>query len=120
MRAFFRTTGDVIDPGTLEQQGVLYRHLGLDPAAYQPVLDDLSKKRGYITQDEVRLSPDGTEGVATAIEYQGAHVALTARIAGDQEILALIPEAEFFAAPRNPGDTVRLSWDEGRAHRLTT
>jgi len=80
----------------------------------------LAQGRFAVRADEVRLSPDGTEGVATAIEYQGAHVALTARIAGDQEILALIPEAEFFAAPRNPGDTVRLSWDEGRAHRLTT
>jgi putative spermidine/putrescine transport system ATP-binding protein len=80
----------------------------------------LAQGRFAVRADEVRLSPDGTEGVATAIEYQGAHVALTARIAGDQEILALIPEAEFFAAPKNPGDAVRLSWDEGRAHRLTT
>jgi putative spermidine/putrescine transport system ATP-binding protein len=62
--------------------------------------------------------PDGTEAVVTAIEYQGAHVALTSRITGDQDVLALIPEAAFFADPRNLGDTVSLAWDETKAHRL--
>ena len=71
-----------------------------------------------IRADEVRLAPSGAEAVVTAIEYQGAHVALTSRIAGDQEVLAQIPEAAFFADPKNPGDTVLLAWDETMAHRL--
>jgi putative spermidine/putrescine transport system ATP-binding protein len=45
-------------------------------------------------------------------------VALTSRIAGDQDVLALIPEAAFFADPKNPGDTVHLAWDKEKAHRL--
>lgn len=61
---------------------------------------------------------DGTEAIVTAIEYQGAHVALTGRIAGDQDVLALIPEAAFFADPKNLGDTVKFAWDNTRAHRL--
>ena len=71
-----------------------------------------------VRADEVRLVTGGTGAVVTAIEYQGAHVALTSRITGDQEVLALIPEAEFFADPKNLGDTVTLAWDETKAHRL--
>ena len=71
-----------------------------------------------VRADEVHLVQHGTEAVVTAIEYQGAHVALTSRITGDQEVLALIPEAAFFADPRNPGDRVTLAWDETKAHRL--
>ena len=71
-----------------------------------------------VRADEVRLATVGTGAVITAIEYQGAHVALTSRITGDQEVLALIPEAAFFADPKNLGDTVTLAWDETRAHRL--
>lgn len=78
----------------------------------------LPQGRFAIRADEVRLMPGGTEAVVTAIEYQGAHVALTSRISGDQDVLALIPEAEFFADPKNLGDTIALAWDETRAHRL--
>jgi putative spermidine/putrescine transport system ATP-binding protein len=78
----------------------------------------LPQGRFAVRADEVRLAPDGTEAVVTSVEYQGAHVALNGRMAGDQEILALIPEADFFADPKTPGDTVRLSWSADRAHPL--
>ena len=68
--------------------------------------------------DEVGLAEVGTEGVVTSVEFQGAHVALTARLAGDQELLALIPEASFYSTPKNLGDVVFFTWDEGRLHRL--
>uniref|UniRef100_A4WYP1 ABC transporter domain-containing protein n=1 Tax=Cereibacter sphaeroides (strain ATCC 17025 / ATH 2.4.3) TaxID=349102 RepID=A4WYP1_CERS5 len=74
--------------------------------------------RFAIRCDDIRLDPAGQEGVVQAVEYQGAHVALTVRAVGDQEIVALIPEAAFFEQPKNPGEAVRLSWDEGRLHRL--
>lgn len=78
----------------------------------------LPQGRFAIRADEVRLAADGTEAVVTAVEYQGAHVALNTRISGDQDVLALIPEAQFFANPKNPGDTVRLTWSADRAHPL--
>ena len=71
-----------------------------------------------VRADEVRLMTRGTEAVVTAIEYQGTHVELTCRIAGDQDVLALIPEATFFCDPKSLGDTVMLAWDETKAHRL--
>jgi putative spermidine/putrescine transport system ATP-binding protein len=78
----------------------------------------LPQGRFAIRADEVRLAPDGTEAVVTAVEYQGAHVALNTRITGDQEVLSLIPEADFFDDPKNPGDIVRLTWRADRAHPL--
>lgn len=78
----------------------------------------LPQGRFAIRADEVRLDAGGTEAVVGAVEYQGAHVALTSTIAPDQDVLALIPEADFFADPKHPGDVVRLSWNEERAHRL--
>jgi putative spermidine/putrescine transport system ATP-binding protein len=78
----------------------------------------LPQGRFAVRADEVRLGQTGTEAVVSAVEYQGAHVTLTTRAAGDQEIVALIPEAEFYADPKNLGDAVRLTWDDGRLHRL--
>ncbi len=82
----------------------------------------LPQGRFALRADEVRLASDGAEAVVRNIEFQGGHVAMTARMAGtdgaDQEILALIPEGRFFDDPKSPGEAVRLSWDEGRLHRL--
>ncbi|MES2968439.1 MAG: ABC transporter ATP-binding protein [Pseudomonadota bacterium] len=78
----------------------------------------LPQGRFALRADAVRLGLEGTEAVVTGVEYQGAHVALTARAAGDQEILALVPEAAFFATPAVLGDAVRLSWDQDHLHRL--
>ncbi len=59
------------------------------------------------------------QGSVSAVEYQGAHVSVSARIAGDQEISALIPEGTFFDNPFNPGDQVGLIWDDANLHKLT-
>ncbi len=79
----------------------------------------LPQGRFALRADEVRLDAGGAEAVVRAVEFQGAHVAVTAEMAGAQEVLALIPEAQFFDDPKNPGDAVRLAWDEGRLHRLS-
>lgn len=42
----------------LNASGVLYEHLVVDPAAYQPPLDTLKAERGYVEQDEIELRPD--------------------------------------------------------------
>lgn len=83
----------------------------------------LPQGRVALRTDAMRLTngaQPGMEGVVTAIEYQGTHVALTARLADDQDVTALMSDAEFFAAPRNVGDAVGLSWDPDAAHALST
>lgn len=42
----------------LARVGVMYEHLELDPAAYQPALDRLKAARGYVEQDIVELHPE--------------------------------------------------------------
>ncbi len=54
-----------------------------------------------------------------AIEYQGTHVSVLTKIAGDQEVTALIADADFFAHPHNPGDRIGLTWDANSLHPLT-
>ena len=59
------------------------------------------------------------EGSVTAVEYQGTQVSLSVRITDDQEVVALIPDATFFARPHHPGDRIGLHWDANDQHRLT-
>jgi putative spermidine/putrescine transport system ATP-binding protein len=67
-------------------------------------------------------APEGADAEAAVlgVEYQGTHVAVTARMAGDQDVTALSPEAEFFARPINPGDRIGLRWDESCLHPLAS
>lgn len=74
--------------------------------------------KAAVRADAVSLGPEGTPATITAVEYQGASVAVSSRTDGGDEVLALVPEAQFFANPKSPGDAVRLRWDEGRLHRL--
>lgn len=71
-----------------------------------------------LRSDEVRLADAGLPATVSSVEYQGAHVAVTAMTTQGDEVLALLPEAAFFQSPKNPGDAVGLAWDEGRLHRL--
>lgn len=83
---------------------------------------DLPSGHFAIRADAVSVtepSKGSIEGNVTAIEYQGTHVSLSARVTGDQDILALIPDSEFFANPHHPGDQIGLHWDSTDQHKLT-
>ena len=74
-----------------------------------------------VRTDHLRLTPlDGAERLArvTEVEYQGAwvHVSLTGEDGGD--LIALLPEAVFDAAPVAPGDRVGVGWDPAAAQPL--
>lgn len=74
-----------------------------------------------IRTDAIRLTPtDGgaMNGQITDVEYQGTHVSVLLRIAGDQDVTATLNEADFFAAPCGPGDQVGLQWDAQDLHQL--
>ncbi|NIZ08155.1 ABC transporter ATP-binding protein [Pseudooceanicola sp. HF7] len=79
---------------------------------------DLEGGKATVRADAVRLTQDGLPATVVAVEYQGASVAVTTQTETGTEVLALLPEDQFFASPKNPGEPVRLSWDEGRLHRL--
>ena len=75
-----------------------------------------------VRTDAVRASvfqSDGLEAYVSGLEYQGTHVSIVAKIFGDQEVTALVPEAEFFAEPHNLGDKISLFWNPNYQHQLT-
>jgi 1,2-dihydroxy-3-keto-5-methylthiopentene dioxygenase len=75
MRASYRSDNVAVAVAALEAHGIHARHLGLDPATYQPVLDELKTRRSYITQDEVRMSKDtpNLEAVLKKFDDEHAH-----------------------------------------------
>ncbi|HCQ67147.1 MAG TPA: Fe3+/spermidine/putrescine ABC transporter ATP-binding protein [Rhodobacteraceae bacterium] len=68
--------------------------------------------------DDVKIDGKGLAATVTTVEYQGAVVSVTATTETGEDVLALVPEEQFFNAPKSPGDAVKLAWDEGRLHRL--
>jgi putative spermidine/putrescine transport system ATP-binding protein len=75
-----------------------------------------------IRTDAVRVSPPNAsvmEANIISVEYQGTHVSILTRVAGDQEVKALVRDADFFAQPHAPGDRIGLSWDPQDLHQLT-
>lgn len=79
---------------------------------------DLGDGKAAIRSDAVTLGSEGLTAQVTAVEYQGASVAVTTRTEAGAEVLVLLPADAFFAAPKAPGDPVRLSWPQDRLHRL--
>ncbi|MFD0981470.1 ABC transporter ATP-binding protein [Tropicimonas aquimaris] len=74
-----------------------------------------------IRSDRVALTAAAAgrlDGQVTGVEYQGAHVVLTVRAAGDQEITAILPEEKFFENPMPQGADVGLCWDDAALHPL--
>lgn len=69
---------------------------------------------------DITTPEDGVlEAVVTAVEYQGTHVSLSSRMAGEQEVTALITDTAFFSNPHHPGDRIGLRWDANNLHQLT-
>jgi len=78
-----------------------------------------------VRTDRTRLSRSplpagGTSLAATvrAVEYQGSHVLLTLSSEPVHELSAMLPEAEFDAAPWQPGDSACAHWDAADVHPL--
>jgi putative spermidine/putrescine transport system ATP-binding protein len=59
-------------------------------------------------------------GTITNIEYQGTHVAVTASIANEQEVTALLSDKDFFGNPKELGEVVGLDWEASAAHALAS
>lgn len=78
----------------------------------------LDGAKAALRADDVQLAQNGLPATVTSVEYQGATVAVTTNTNAGEEVLAILPESQFFAAPKNPGDAVMLAWEEGRLHRL--
>jgi putative spermidine/putrescine transport system ATP-binding protein len=57
-------------------------------------------------------------GTVYAIEYQGAYVKVTMRIAGDEEFVAYLRDDQFLRNPVQIGDAATASWQRADLHLL--
>ena len=54
------------------------------------------------------------------VAYQGSHVAIALACEAAPELIASLPEQEFFADPIGVGERMAVSWMDGDAHQLTS
>ncbi|MEM1346054.1 MAG: ABC transporter ATP-binding protein [Pseudomonadota bacterium] len=80
----------------------------------------LPEGRFAIRADKMRLDngESALTGTVTAIEYQGTAVAVTLAGPEEEDLLALLDEERFYAAPLEGGQRVGLSWDRADLHAL--
>ena len=81
----------------------------------------LEGKRYALRSDRTRLVTPGDEGLdvsVTSHEFLGTHVAVNVIGPGDVELTAMVPEEQFYAAPVEPGDSVRIGWTAQDLHLL--
>jgi putative spermidine/putrescine transport system ATP-binding protein len=78
-----------------------------------------------VRADKTRLSRDALPAGDTAlpatvrgVEYQGTYVLLTLVSEPVPELSVVLSEAQFDAAPWQPGDSACAHWDAGDVHRL--
>lgn len=56
------------------------------------------------------------DGRVIGVEYQGTHVALTAEVAGGQEVTALMSDEDYLQTPKDLGEVIGFNWDDRVAH----
>jgi putative spermidine/putrescine transport system ATP-binding protein len=76
-----------------------------------------------VRADRCRIAPptasEGLSGAICSIEYLGAVVKVGLSTESGGEIVALLPDDQFFAAPLAMGETARLVWAPQDAHPVT-
>ena len=107
MRAYLRTTREPLTAHDLEQHGVFFQHLGLDKAKYQPVLDELAQKRGYGTQDEVKLNKDTPNLPAVLKKFDDEH------LHSDDEVRFVLDGEAVFDIRNNDDRWMRIVVEAG-------
>jgi putative spermidine/putrescine transport system ATP-binding protein len=75
-----------------------------------------------VRADRMRLGRPGAAlpltGTVRSVEYLGATVAVGLAVDGLEPLSAVLPEADFFADPVQPGDGVALGWQAGDMHGI--
>lgn len=96
-----------IEAGTLLAEGILYEALPTDPAGYQPTLDELRERRGYIEQDEVALRPDMPNLDAICAKFAPEH------LHDDDEVRFVLDGAGIFDIRSTDNRWMRVTVTEG-------
>ncbi len=85
---------------------------------------DVQGGRIAVRTDQLFVTPNIPVGALTAkvtdVEYQGAWVQASLTDETGRELVSLLAEAAFDAAPFQPGDKVAVQWDAEAAHALAS
>lgn len=101
------TLGPEPDTGELERVGVHYQRLEVDVDNYQPALDDLKTRNGYIEQDVVELRPDTPNLEDICAKFADEHL-------HDDDEVRYVLEGEGIFDIRNENDRwVRVTVEQG-------
>jgi 1,2-dihydroxy-3-keto-5-methylthiopentene dioxygenase len=121
MRAEWIDGGGAIDAHGLEANGIVYRRLALEGGGFQPALDELRQRRGYVTQDEVALSSQTPNFDAVCAKFADEH------LHEDDEVRFVLEGEGVFEIRSNddrwmrvvvePGDLIVVP--KGKYHRFT-
>jgi 1,2-dihydroxy-3-keto-5-methylthiopentene dioxygenase len=74
MKAIWLDNGNNITAEELNAQGVTYEQFETDEAKYRGPLEQLMKKRGYVTMDQVRMWPEMDNFAALCQKFVGEHL----------------------------------------------
>jgi putative spermidine/putrescine transport system ATP-binding protein len=121
----------VMNQGRIEQQGSAHavfnaphsefvaRFMGghnVVPLAQGLVAVRSDKTR--LTRTEPLAPQTSLSAVVSGVEYQGSHVLLTLSCKAVHELIVMLPEADFLAAPWQLGDRACAHWAEADMHPL--
>lgn len=74
MKAIWLETGKDITAEELNAQGVSYRRLPTEEAAYKPPLEKIMGDNGYVTMDQVKMWPEMPNFDALCQKFVGEHL----------------------------------------------
>jgi putative spermidine/putrescine transport system ATP-binding protein len=87
-------------------------------AAGDPVNVSIRRDRVVLDNGAAAAGVNQVSGTVYAIEYQGAFVKVTMRIAGDEEFVAYLRDDQFRRNPVAMGDSTTASWQREDLHLL--
>jgi 1,2-dihydroxy-3-keto-5-methylthiopentene dioxygenase len=73
MKARWLDSAGTIAEDVLAENGVFYRRLATDHAAYRDPLDRVKLERGYIEEDVIELRPETPNLQAICAKFEGEH-----------------------------------------------
>jgi hypothetical protein len=83
-----------------------------------PINVSIRRDRVALVNGAAAAGINQVNGTVYAIEYQGAFVKVTMRIAGDEEFVAYLRDDQFLGNPVEIGDTATASWRSDDLHLL--
>ena len=79
-------------------------------------------RRFAVRSDRTRIDAVGGAGIpatVSGVEYQGANVHVALSSPDEGELIAVLPDHAYFAAPLDPDARVGVVWDPADQHGLT-